>query len=101
MSESRPLPKFESEAEEARWYADHREELQDYFGEPLPPNPMPLAERLGLTANKRKAATQHVPLRIALEDLDRAKALAARKGMPYQTFLKVLIHEGLAREEAR
>jgi hypothetical protein len=56
----------------------------------------PLHVRLGLRPEDR---TRSVTLRVAVGDLERAKAVAERKGLPYQTLLKMLIHEGLAREE--
>ncbi len=63
--------------------------------EPVP-HDQPLHVRLGLRLEDR---TRSVTLRVAIGDLERARAVAERKGIPYQTLLKMLIHEGLAREE--
>jgi predicted DNA binding CopG/RHH family protein len=44
--------------------------------------------------------TKPVSIRIAIPDLERAKALAQKKGIPkYQTYLKTLLHEALIKEE--
>jgi hypothetical protein len=45
--------------------------------------------------------TKPVSIRIAIPDLERAKALARKKGIPkYQTYLKTLLHEALIKEES-
>jgi len=41
-----------------------------------------------------------ITIRIAETDLDRARALAAKKGLRYQTYLKMLLHEALDRDES-
>ena len=94
----KPLPDFASEAEEAQWYFDHQDELEDYF-ELLPPNPAPLAERLGLPPRK-KLPTRAISLRISEEDLAKAQAIAEKKGIGYQTLLKMGIHEWLEQQAA-
>ena len=38
-------------------------------------------------------------IRLLAEDVSRAKAIAQRKGMGYQTYIKTLIREGLERAE--
>jgi predicted DNA binding CopG/RHH family protein len=46
--------------------------------------------------------TKPVSIRIAIQDLERAKNLARKKGIPkYQTYLKTLLHEALIKEESR
>ena len=94
----KPIPKFKREAEEAQWYYEHQDALEDSL-EPAPQSPVPLHVELDLPARTRPP-TRAVPLRIPLDDLDRARKIAARKGIPYQTLLKMLIHEGLEREES-
>ena len=42
-----------------------------------------------------------ITIRIAETDLQRARALAARKGLRYQTYLKMLLHEALDRDERK
>jgi predicted DNA binding CopG/RHH family protein len=42
-----------------------------------------------------------VSIRIAPEDIARARGLAEKKGLRYQTYLKMLLHEALAREQKR
>jgi predicted DNA binding CopG/RHH family protein len=42
-----------------------------------------------------------ISIRLPEADIERTKKLAARKGLPYQTYLRSLLHEGLAREERK
>jgi len=45
------------------------------------------------------ASTKVISLRMLEEDLALARHQAAAKGLPYQTFLKSLLHEALRRGE--
>jgi hypothetical protein len=45
----------------------------------------------------RKSSVQ-IEIRLAEADLAQARKLAERKGLGYQTLLKMLVHEGLVRE---
>jgi len=55
---------------------------------------------VGITLSKRtesllKPRTQKVMLRIATEDLERARRQAAQRGIGYQTYIKSLLHQAL------
>lgn len=90
------LPVFQSDDEEARWFAEHDAELDQYF-DVLPPNPVPLAERLGLPPRK-KSRTKAISLRISEDDLAKAQLIAEKKGIGYQTLLKMGLHEWLEQQ---
>lgn len=47
-----------------------------------------------------RPATRHISIRLSAVDLSKAEELAAAKGLPYQTYLKSLLHEALEREVA-
>ncbi|MCW5977293.1 MAG: hypothetical protein KIT09_04415 [Bryobacteraceae bacterium] len=51
--------------------------------------------------SRRTGRTPAVSIRIDPADLARARTQAARKGIRYQTYLKMLLHEALEREEMR
>jgi predicted DNA binding CopG/RHH family protein len=42
---------------------------------------------------------QPTSIRLLPEDVERARKLAARHGLRYQTYLKMLLHEALDKEE--
>ena len=91
------MPKFSSEAEEARWWAEHQDEFGDETGQVV----LDPAKSLGLPPKVEavKKTSEQIALRVPKPELARAKKLAAKRGLPYQTLLKMLIHEGLDRLE--
>jgi len=52
-------------------------------------------------ARQRAGATPTVSIRIAPEDIARARGLAEKKGLRYETYLKMLLHEAREREQNR
>jgi predicted DNA binding CopG/RHH family protein len=55
-------------------------------------------------ARKENAASGITPtttIRLDPDDISRARALAARRGLRYQTYLKMLVHGALAAEEKK
>ncbi len=95
------IPKFKSEAEEARWWDQHRKETAHWMEEAAAAGQTTtLADVLG-RARQRGGATPTVSIRIDPDDITRARALAAKRGLRYQTYLKMLLHEALLREERR
>jgi predicted DNA binding CopG/RHH family protein len=87
------IPKFENEADEANWAFEHRDDLAAAFLQ---------ASQKGLVRQgtlKQRGVTPPTTIRLAPEDISRARALAERRGLRYQTYLKMLIHEALEREE--
>jgi predicted DNA binding CopG/RHH family protein len=45
--------------------------------------------------------TRHIGIRLSAADLLLANRLAARKGLPYQTYIKSLLHEALVAENEK
>jgi predicted DNA binding CopG/RHH family protein len=45
--------------------------------------------------------TRQISIRLAATDLVTASRLAARKGLPYQTYIKSLLHEALQSESRK
>jgi hypothetical protein len=98
MAKSKKLiiPKFASEAEEARWHDRHRRGLESAMGRRL-------REGSALTLGQAmvRAKLRPVTIRLATEDIDTARGLAAQKGIGYQTYIKLLLREALQREAGR
>jgi len=85
------IPKFSSEAEEAAWWDTHRSEIEAEIRRRMKQKrPLTLANLQGAKPS------QPVTLRIPKEDLETARRLAARKGLGYQTYIKMLLREALA-----
>jgi hypothetical protein len=89
MAQKLQVPKFASEADEARWWFEHREDVADEFE---------LAEREGRLG---RGTVSRLANAIALdpEDVARARALAERRGLDYQAYVKMVVHQALLSEE--
>jgi len=95
------MPRFASEAEEADWWASRqgREFVKQNVAEPAREGAAARGSRLVRGLNK--TASVQIALRLPETDLTKARELATRKGVGYQTLLKMLVHEGLRREARR
>lgn len=100
----RDMPAFATEAEEAAWWFKNRElhgkelEAAVKSGEAQVLTKAKLQERI---AASKKATAPVVSLRIPASDLALARKQAERKGLPYQTYIKSLLHETLREREKR
>lgn len=95
------VPKFVNEAQEADWWAsrDGREFLKQKVAGTVGEGGALRGSRL--VGELNKVASVQIALRLPEPDLAKARELARRKGIGYQTLLKMLVHEGLRREARR
>jgi predicted DNA binding CopG/RHH family protein len=99
------VPKFTTEAEEADWWYKNRKAHSEEFlaaarrGEVQVLTKKKLLARI--EASKKKAAAPMVSIRIPADDLALARKQAERKGLPYQTYIKSLLHETLTQRERK
>jgi predicted DNA binding CopG/RHH family protein len=91
-----PVPKFRTEAEEAQWWYGHRSMVEKEFMAALKNGTVGrgIAQRLADKARESK----NITIRVPVADIDRARELAEKKGIGYQTYMKMLLHEALNRE---
>jgi predicted DNA binding CopG/RHH family protein len=76
-------PEFRSEAEEAKWWDKHQDLIADLL----------------LKHGRRGAVpTKNVSVRLPVTDIQRARKLAEKRGVGYQTVIKTLLHEALKKE---
>ena len=100
----RIVPKFATEAEEAEWWYKNRNVHGKQLlaavktGEVKVLTKEKLLERI---AASKKTPAPVVALRIPEADLVLARKQAEQKGLPYQTYIKSLLHETLAAREKR
>jgi predicted DNA binding CopG/RHH family protein len=92
-------PTFANEDEEAAWWAGRqgREFLKQKSAEPQQKR----MKGSRLVGQLNRAASVQIALRLPGPDVEKARELATRKGIGYQTLLKMLVHEGLRREARR
>ena len=84
------IPKFSSETQEATWWDSHPEFVADQFEE---------AAKEGRIM-RGVPKSQSVTIRIPTKDMQAARRLAERKGLPYQTYIKMLLHQALEGERS-
>jgi predicted DNA binding CopG/RHH family protein len=87
--EKRVLPDFKSEAEEAKWWFDNQDELLNDFKQAAAEG------RLGRGAAARLGGIPTTTIRLDPDDIALAREQASKKGLKYQTYLKMLVHEAL------
>jgi predicted DNA binding CopG/RHH family protein len=95
MAEELKTPSFANEAEEARWWAEHQDEIAGAFQKAA------AGKRLGRGTVARKGKTPTTTIRLDPEDISRAREQAQRKGLRYQTYLKMLLREALLDAERK
>ena len=81
------IPKFKTEAEEAAWWDSHPETAAEI-----------MEQALKSGAARRKVPLKTVTMRLPLADLEAAQDVASRKGLPYQTYIKMVLHEALRKD---
>jgi hypothetical protein len=95
------IPVFKTESEEADWWASRAGRT---LVKKISAASVPGQKRLKgspLVASLNKSSTVQIALRLPEADLAAARSIATRKGIGYQTLLKMLVHEGLEREARR
>jgi predicted metal-dependent hydrolase len=113
MSDSRigmsdlKIPKFATEAEEAKWWFDNEDLIAAEFEKAAKEG------RLRRGGIRRLFAEQGIPfpqektkltptttIRLDPDDIAEARVQAAKRGLRYQTYLKMIIHEALESAKA-
>ncbi|NUN00441.1 MAG: hypothetical protein HUU41_04955 [Bryobacteraceae bacterium] len=100
----RVMPAFATEAEEAAWWYENRKQHGKELlaavksGEAQVLTKAKLRERIDAS---KKAPAPVIALRIPAADLALARKQAEHKGLPYQTYIKSLLHEILTEREKR
>ena len=116
MSESKSfksdlkIPKFATEAEEAKWWFENQDLVLKEFQKAAKEG------RLGRGGIRRLFAERGIPfrepenpvspaaptsIRLDPDDIAKARVQAAERGLRYQTYLKMIIHEALRAAEQK
>ena len=97
------MPKFRNQGEEADWWASPagRAFVKQKSAQSKRISKGPGAGGSRLVAKLNKKSSVQIAIRLPEADLAEARKIAERKGIGYQTLLKMLVREGLAREARR
>ena len=93
------IPKFSSEEQEALWWDEHKATVEENLTAAMRDGTAQRGTAQSLTAEVR--GSKNITIRMPLADLERARQLSSRRGLAYQTFIKMLLHEALDSEEKR
>ncbi len=90
-------PEFKSEEEEANWWdsPEGRAEILKGFEQAKQEG------ALGRGTLKRRGLTPPITIRLDPRDVELARVQAEERGLRYQTYLKMVIHQALQREAAK
>ena len=93
------IPKFSSEEQEALWWDEHKATVEENLIAAMRDGTAQRGTAQSLTAEVR--GSKNITIRMPVADLERARQLSSRRGLAYQTFIKMLLHEALDSEEKR
>lgn len=98
------VPAFATEAEEAKWWYDNREKVSEELVKAAKEGRLRRGGIRRLFAEKgipfsEPGPTPTTTIRLDPEDIAKARAQAAERGLRYQTYLKMIIHEALRNAE--
>ena len=94
------IPSFKSEKEETVWWEKHRARVEADLRDAMRANKtLSLTDVLG--GAKKKGTLLPVTIRLPSEDIATARELATGKGVGYQTYIKLLLHDALKKEAGR
>jgi len=90
------VPKFTAEKEEAKWWDDRMDMVEKNLIEAIKTG---TAKRGGpKRVIQERRASRDITIRVPVADIERAQAQAAKKGLGYQTYMKMLLKEALDRQ---
>ena len=93
MAQHLKTPEFKSEAEEARWRDNNSDLLLNEFEAAAKDG------TLGRGTLVRRDQTPTTTIRLDPADIELAKSQAEQRGLKYQTYLKMLIHQALRQDD--
>jgi predicted DNA binding CopG/RHH family protein len=93
------IPKFKNEADEARWWDEHKKMVEENLLQALQDGTAQRGTAQRLVGEARES--KNITIRMPIADIERARKLSAKTGLGYQTLMKMLLHESLEREEKR
>jgi len=99
MTSRRKIPTFRSEAEEAQWWYKNRARLDKDLLKAAKQGELKRLDRRTLEARLAASKARMVSIRLPEADIQLARRQAAERGLPYQTYIKSLLHQSLHQAE--
>jgi len=93
MKRKRVIPAFRSESEEAEWWHKKRGRLDKDLVEAA--QMLKRLDQATLKARLAASKSRVISIRLPETDLELARQQASQKGLPYQTYIKSVLHQAL------
>lgn len=88
-------PKFKTETEEAQWWHKNRDKVELSLMDAMDKGTIHRGTAKILTREAR--TSRNITIRMAEADLALARKQAEAKGLPYQTYIKSVLHQALVK----
>ena len=95
MAQHLKTPEFKSEAEEASWWDNNPDLILKEFETAAKDG------TLGRGTLVRRGQTPTTTIRLDPADIELAKSQAEQRGLKYQTYLKMIIHQALRQDDPK
>jgi len=95
MKQKRVLPAFKSEAQEAEWWYKNRARLDKKLVDAAKKGKLKRLDQTTLKARLAASKSRVVSIRLPEEDIKLARQQATLRGLPYQTYIKSVLHQAL------
>ena len=92
MAKRRMVPRFKTERDEADWWYRNRDKIAKDFEQAAKKGELKRQDKATLRV---RLAARVVTIRLPEEDIELARQQASKKGLPYQTYIRSLLHEAL------
>lgn len=96
MAKGLEVPDFVSEEEEAEWVWKHRHELDRRLARSIKEG-----TAMGGPKSNPSDDLQPVSIRLSKGDLEAARKQASKRGIGYQTYIRMIVRQGLRRANQR
>jgi hypothetical protein len=90
------VPEFKTEADEAQWWGEHVGMGAEELAHEGAGNRGAVKKLI-----KDSGEWRNIIIRLPIRDIERAQALAEKKGIGYQTYLELLLREALDGEQLK
>jgi len=95
----RLIPAFPTEYQEADWWYKNRKKLDRDLVKAARAGQLKVLDRKALLRRiARSKASKVISIRLPESDLELARVQAVQKGLPYQTYIKSLLHQALEQQ---
>ena len=95
MKQNRVIPAFKSEAAEAEWWYKNRAHLDRDLVDAAKTGKLKRLDQATLKASLAASKSRMISIRLPESDIELARLQADARGLPYQTYIKSVLHQAL------